>query len=126
MSNFEIYPDDAGQYRWRLRDDSGDIVAVGSRGNDTREDCYESIETVKRFFYETHARYEYETYEDAAGDRRWRFSTGDGHVLARGTKAHADPKACREAMTRAALEAVGASITDKTARRRIASGPSSY
>ena len=45
---FELYEDNIGQYRWRLRDSSDRILAVSSQGYAEKSDCYGDIKLVKQ------------------------------------------------------------------------------
>lgn len=44
---FEVYQDEGGEWRWRLRARNGEIVAVGGEGFDSSFNVQRSIETVK-------------------------------------------------------------------------------
>ncbi|HOC13112.1 MAG TPA: YegP family protein [Propionicimonas sp.] len=47
MGKFEIYPDAAGKYRWRLKASNGQIIASG-QGYATERSCRDGIESVKK------------------------------------------------------------------------------
>ena len=46
MSKFEVYMDEAGEYRFRLRARNGQIIAV-SQGYKSKEGCLKGIKSVK-------------------------------------------------------------------------------
>ncbi|GAB7012893.1 hypothetical protein JCM18549_11640 [Halolamina salina] len=46
-ATFELYEDDAGQYRWRLRHDNGNIVADSGEGYASKQKARQGIESVK-------------------------------------------------------------------------------
>lgn len=46
-ATFEVYEDDAGQYRWRLEHDNGNIIADSGEGYASRQKAKEGIESVK-------------------------------------------------------------------------------
>jgi uncharacterized protein YegP (UPF0339 family)/uncharacterized membrane protein len=45
---FEVYEDSAGEYRWRLRHQNGNILADSGEGYTERTSAYDGIESVKR------------------------------------------------------------------------------
>jgi len=46
MPKFEIYPDNAGKFRFRLKAANGEIIAVGE-AYESKEGCKNGIESVK-------------------------------------------------------------------------------
>ncbi len=47
-ATFEVYEDSAGQWRWRLEHDNGNIIADSGEGYATRRKAEEGVESVKR------------------------------------------------------------------------------
>ena len=47
MSGFFIYEDNRGEYRWRLRDNNNQIIAVSGEGYTTKYGCKRAIQNVK-------------------------------------------------------------------------------
>ncbi len=47
MGKFEMYKDNAGEYRFRLKADNGEIIAV-SEGYVSKQGCENGIESVRR------------------------------------------------------------------------------
>ena len=45
---FEVYPDNAGQFRWRLKSSNGQVIATGGQGYKDKRDCRSAVESVKR------------------------------------------------------------------------------
>lgn len=45
---FELYRDAAGEWRWRLRVQNGNIIAESGEGYVARRDCEHAIDLVKR------------------------------------------------------------------------------
>jgi len=43
----EVYEDKAGEYRFRIKDDEGKVVAMSTKGYDKREDAHKALEFVK-------------------------------------------------------------------------------
>ena len=48
MGKFEIYTDNAGEYRFRLKADNGEIIAV-SEGYASKQGCENGIDAVRRY-----------------------------------------------------------------------------
>ena len=45
---FEVYEDRAGQWRWRLVHDNGNIIADSGEGYSSRQKCEQGLESVKQ------------------------------------------------------------------------------
>jgi uncharacterized protein YegP (UPF0339 family) len=45
---FELYKDNAGQYRWRFVATNGRIIATSSEGYKAKSDCQNGIDLIKR------------------------------------------------------------------------------
>ncbi|MGB9965242.1 HVO_2922 family protein [Halobacterium sp. CBA1126] len=46
-ATFEIYEDDAGQYRWRLVHSNGNIIADSGEGYASKQKARQGLESVK-------------------------------------------------------------------------------
>jgi uncharacterized protein len=44
---FQVYQDKKGEYRWRLRHQNGNILAMSSEGYKAKDSCMKCIENVK-------------------------------------------------------------------------------
>ena len=47
-ATFEVYEDQAGQYRWRLVHSNGNIIADSGEGYATKQKAKQGIESVKQ------------------------------------------------------------------------------
>jgi uncharacterized protein YegP (UPF0339 family) len=47
-ATFQVYEDNAGEYRWRLRHDNGNIIADGAQGYASKQKATQGLESVKR------------------------------------------------------------------------------
>ncbi len=47
MSAFFIYKDSRGEWRWRLRDNNNEIIAVSGEGYTTEYGCKRAVQNVK-------------------------------------------------------------------------------
>lgn len=45
---FELYKDSAGEFRFRLKDDEGTLLASSGKGYKTKADCQKVIDTIKK------------------------------------------------------------------------------
>jgi uncharacterized protein YegP (UPF0339 family) len=46
-ATFELYEDSAGEYRWRLVHDNGNIIADGGEGYASKQKARQGIDSVK-------------------------------------------------------------------------------
>jgi large subunit ribosomal protein L21 len=94
---FEVFEDKGGQWRWRLRADNGEILAMSEQGFSTKASLVRSLDSVRRNVAEAvdHTEVEpveegaepehatgFEIYEDKAGEWRWRLRAANGELLA--------------------------------------------
>jgi uncharacterized protein YegP (UPF0339 family) len=47
LGKYEIYKDNAGKFRWRLRASNGEEIASG-QGYESKESCMEGVKSVKK------------------------------------------------------------------------------
>lgn len=47
MAKFQVYKDRAGEWRWRLRADNGEIIADSAEGYVNKSDCKHGVDLVK-------------------------------------------------------------------------------
>lgn len=86
QANFEVFEDEADEYRWRLRHENGNIIADSGEGYTSRESLENGIEGVRE--YAGPANYLWadptaiELYRDIAGEYRWRLIHRNGNILA--------------------------------------------
>ena len=83
---FEVYEDDAGEYRWRLLADNGEILGDSGEGYADRGGAEDAVDRVREYAPDADTldvgRAAFEIYEDAGGDHRWRLRHRNGNVLA--------------------------------------------
>jgi uncharacterized protein YegP (UPF0339 family) len=48
MARFELYKDNAGEFRWRFVSTNGRIIATASEGYKAKADCQNGIDLIKR------------------------------------------------------------------------------
>ncbi len=83
---FEVYEAEAGEYRWRLVHENGNILADSGEGYTRRRDAERATESVQRNVapaaYLQFDPASFELYRDAGGEWRWRLVHKNGNVLA--------------------------------------------
>lgn len=108
QSQYELYEDKAGQWRWRLRHRNGNIIADGSQGYTRKHNAQNGMQAVRRdalgasvllvgteddlaeegtddgFVVSdgSESQAEFEIYEDADEKYRWRLNHDDGNSIA--------------------------------------------
>ncbi len=48
MAHFELYKDNANEFRWRFVATNGRIIATSSEGYKAKSDCQNGIDLIKR------------------------------------------------------------------------------
>jgi len=75
--SFEIYQDAKDEFRWRLKDGEGSIVATSGQGYGKKADCTKMVGN----FQEDISKYTFEVYEDNKKDHRFRLQAKNGNVV---------------------------------------------
>ena len=74
---FEVYEDNAGEHRFRLKSSNGQTV-LASEGYSAKSGCMNGIESVKE---NCMVPERFEKYEDKAGKHRFRLMAANGQVI---------------------------------------------
>ncbi|WP_436935701.1 HVO_2922 family protein [Halovenus marina] len=96
---FELYEDAAGEYRWRLLHENGNIIADSGQGYASRQKAKQGLESVKRNVDEG-GNADFEVYEDNAGEYRWRLVHRNGNIIADGGEGYASERGANDAVKR--------------------------
>jgi uncharacterized protein YegP (UPF0339 family) len=97
---FELYEDNAGEWRWRLVHDNGNIVADSSEGYASKSNAKRAMKSVRR--HAASADYlkidpsAFEVYRDTAGKWRWRLVHENGNILADSGEGYASRQKARQ------------------------------
>jgi len=121
-ATFELYKDKGGDFRFRLKDDDGKLLAMAVKGYRTKAECEKLIKAIQREVAK--ARVEdaekgekvavgkagviFEMYKDKAGDYRFRLKDDEGVLLAIAGTGHRTRAGCQlviDAIKRAAARA---------------------
>jgi uncharacterized protein YegP (UPF0339 family) len=82
--SFETYPDAKSEYRWRLKDTDGNIVATSGQGYAKKADCTDMVDKFKADI----SKYKFEVYEDDAKKFRFRMKASNGNVVGSSSKSY--------------------------------------
>jgi len=94
QASFELYEDNAGEFRFRLRHDNGNVIADGGEGYTSRSGARTAIERIQEYVgpadYLQFDPTGFEIYRDSASEWRWRLVHRNGNVLADSGRATPD------------------------------------
>ena len=107
-TGFEVYRDAAGKWRWRLVHRNGNIIADSGSGYTRRNDANRAVERIRTGLDDL----AFETYEDAAGEYRWRLQGGNDRIVADSGEGYADRGGVENAVERIREYAPDADVLD--------------
>lgn len=107
---FEIYQDHAKEFRWRLKDANGAILATGGQGYKAKGDCQKGVDRLKARL----SRLTFEVYEDKAKEFRWRLKSRNGQVVASSSEGYKAKADWESAIDTIKAGAASAEVDDKT------------
>jgi uncharacterized protein YegP (UPF0339 family) len=103
-ATFELYEDGAGEHRWRLRHDNGNLVADSGEGYSSKRGAKEALGKVQEYAgpgeYLRVDPTAFEIYRDAGGEWRWRLVHRNGNVLADSGQGYTRRRDARRAVDR--------------------------
>jgi len=109
---FELYKDNAQEFRWRLKSANGQILATSGQGYKAKADCQKGVQRIKDEVDSD--KLKFEVYQDNAKEHRFRVLATNGQVVAvssEGYEAKADCEKVIELMKKGAAKAA---VEDKT------------
>lgn len=100
MKGFNFYQDKSLEWRWRLKDGNGAVIADSGEGYNDRKDCEKGAALFTTLGPNAPERKvteseesghgpEWEYFEDKAGEWRWRFQAKNNKILADGSEGYA-------------------------------------
>jgi uncharacterized protein YegP (UPF0339 family) len=111
---FEIFEDNAGEYRWRLLAGNDEILADSGEGYESRSGAEEAAERVKEYAPDADVleigRAAFEIYEDNAGEHRWRLRHRNGNILLDSGEGYSDRSGARDGIESVKRNAPGAEL----------------
>ncbi len=139
QSQFELFVDNGGEHRWRLRHRNGNIIATSGEGYSSRQKAQQGLSAVRRdafgasvvdlkqskaevtavdeavegddapaFIEDVESKATFETYEDNAGEHRWRLVHTNGNIIADSGEGYASASGRDKAVERVRLYAASA------------------
>lgn len=99
-SQFQVYKDQKGEFRWRLLAENHEIICISSEGYVAKQDALHGIEILRQANGRT------EVYQDKAGEWRWRLVHANGNIIATGAEGYVARSDCE----------YGLSLTEKLAK----------
>jgi uncharacterized protein YegP (UPF0339 family) len=114
-ADFDVYEGNAGEYRWRLRAENGEIVADSGEGYSSRSNAENSVDRVREYLPDADALdvggAAFEVYEDAGGEWRWRLRHRNGNIVATGGEGYSSRTAAQDGVDSVKRNAPGADAT---------------
>ena len=107
-AGFEVYRDAAGTWRWRLVHRNGNLLADSGSGYSRRNDANRAVERIRTGLDD----FEFETYEDAAGEYRWRLKGSNDRIVADSGEGYADRGGVEDAVERVRTYSPEADVLD--------------
>jgi amphi-Trp domain-containing protein len=110
-ADFELFEDSAGEYRWRLVHDNGNIIADGGEGYTDKRDATNGLESVRKnapgaSIVDTSrddaeltvggSDASFELFEDSASQWRWRLVHDNGNIIADGGEGYVSKQSARK------------------------------
>ncbi|MXR21554.1 HVO_2922 family protein [Halobacterium bonnevillei] len=113
-ADFDVYEDDAGEYRWRLRAENGNVVADSGEGYSSRSEAENAVERVRGHAPDADALdvgfAAFEVYEDSGGEWRWRLRHRNGNIIADGGQGYSERSSVHDAIEGVKRNAAGAPV----------------
>ncbi|MFC4406069.1 HVO_2922 family protein [Haloarchaeobius iranensis] len=108
--SFEVFRDNAREWRWRLVHKNGNILGDSGEGYTRRRDAKRAVDTVRSGVAD--GSLAFETFEDRGGDWRWRLRAGNDELVADSGEGYASESGVEEAVERIGRYAPDADALD--------------
>ncbi|MFC7141852.1 HVO_2922 family protein [Halosimplex aquaticum] len=95
-TGFEVYQDEADEWRWRLVHRNGNVLADGGEGYTRRNDANRAVDRIR----ENVDDLEFEVYDDSRGETRWRLHGANGQIVADSGEGYSSRDEAEEAVDR--------------------------
>lgn len=127
-ASFEVYEDSAGDYRWRLRHDNGNIIADGGEGYSSKQNALDGLESVRRnapgAYIDDQSKDEsppeeggsnatFELYADEADKWRWRLRHDNSNIIADSGQGYASKQKAKQGLYSVQKNTPGAPIDEE-------------
>jgi len=115
-ATFEVFEDQGGEFRWRLRHDNGEIIADSGEGYASKSNVRRALKSVRAEVpgaaYLALDPVAFEVYADAAGEFRWRLLHRNGRILADSGEGYSTRSNARRAARRVGELAPESAVDD--------------
>ncbi|HMC66419.1 MAG TPA: DUF1508 domain-containing protein [Gemmataceae bacterium] len=108
---FEIYKDQAGEYRWRLKAANGKIIAVPADAYKSKSAAKEAVENIRKNANSPKWKVEY--YQDKQGEFRWRLKAANGALMARSSEGYSGKSEAEKALDLVRQRVKSATVVEK-------------
>jgi len=105
-SQFQLFKDHAGEWRWRLLAENHESIAAASEGYVAKADALHGIDIVRALQGRA------EVYEDAGGEWRWRIVAVNGKIIATAGESYVKRSDCEYGLSLTQKLAPGAPIRE--------------
>ena len=95
-AGFEVYRDNANEWRWRLVHRNGNILADGGEGYSRRHDASRAVDRIRERVDEL----TFSISEDSAGEFRWRLQNDGGEILGDSGEGYSSQREAQNAVNR--------------------------
>jgi len=128
-ATFQLYEDSAGEYRWRLRHDNGNIIADSGEGYTSKQSAEQGLDSVRRNAAGGHvvdqsrddevdddeagSNATFEIYQDAAEKWRWRLRHDNGNIIADCGSGYASKQKAKQGMRSVKTNSPGAEVEEE-------------
>ncbi|WP_436902541.1 HVO_2922 family protein [Halovenus halobia] len=129
-ATFGLYTDEAGEHRWRLRHNNGNIIADGSEGYSSKQKAKQGLESVKNNVagayvedlskdeqdepQEGGSKATFEIYEDKQEKWRWRLVHDNGNIIADCGRGYSSKQKAKQGLNSVKSNAPGAPVEADT------------
>jgi len=128
-ATFQLYEDDAGEHRWRLRHDNGNIIADGSEGYASKQKARQGLDSVKKNAPggnvvdqsrdesvdgpDAGSQATFEIFQDAADKWRWRLRHDNGNIIADGGHGYSSKQKAKQGLQSVKTNAPAAAVEEE-------------
>ena len=111
--SFEMYADAKDEFRWRLKDTEGTIVATSGQGYKAKADCKTMVENFKTDI----TKYKFEITEDKEKKHRFSLTAKNGQTVGSSSKGYDKKKDAEDVVEAIKKGAKDATVKDETTKK---------
>jgi uncharacterized protein YegP (UPF0339 family) len=107
---FEIYQDNAKDFRWRLKAANGETLATSGQGYKAKADCKNGVERIMK----DAEKLKFEVYQDNKKESRFRIIASNGQTIGSSSQGYKTKTDCDHAVDLIKKGAKDADVSDMT------------